>query len=180
MWIESVLRHSFLACNLLWPCSLIETSDSELSGIQWSRKVSYLECRVSCWSGVKQRRWRDTVWRERHCLVTKPINQLTNHPIRAHINIYMRINSTQYIRYKCYFFLNFIQLKIICAQNVIYIAIMLTKRCNRSYPLFLRSLQLSTGLACHPPCHPRCSLSPAPPASHLLVHPPTHPLTPNV
>ena len=33
MWIESVLGHSFLACNLLWPCSLIETSDTELSGI---------------------------------------------------------------------------------------------------------------------------------------------------
>ena len=31
MWIESVLGHSFLACNLLWPCSLIETSDTELS-----------------------------------------------------------------------------------------------------------------------------------------------------
>ena len=25
MWIESVLDHSFLACNLLWSCSLIET-----------------------------------------------------------------------------------------------------------------------------------------------------------
>ena len=33
MWIESVLGHSFLACNLLWPCSLIETFDTELSGI---------------------------------------------------------------------------------------------------------------------------------------------------
>ena len=43
MWIESVLGHSFLACNLLWPCSLIETSDTELSGIHWSRKVSYLK-----------------------------------------------------------------------------------------------------------------------------------------
>ena len=32
-WIESVLGHSFLACNL-WPCSLIETSsDTEFSGI---------------------------------------------------------------------------------------------------------------------------------------------------
>ena len=33
MWIESVLGHSFLACNLLWPCFLIETSDTDLSGI---------------------------------------------------------------------------------------------------------------------------------------------------
>ena len=33
MWIESVLGHSFLTCNLLSPCSLIETSDTELSGI---------------------------------------------------------------------------------------------------------------------------------------------------
>ena len=29
MWIESVLGHSFLACNILWPCSLVETSDTE-------------------------------------------------------------------------------------------------------------------------------------------------------
>ena len=50
MWIESVLSHSSLACNLLWPCSLIEISDTELSGIHWSRKVSY---------------WRDTTWRAR-------------------------------------------------------------------------------------------------------------------
>ena len=33
VWIESVLGHSFLACNLLWPCFLIETSDTELSGL---------------------------------------------------------------------------------------------------------------------------------------------------
>ena len=28
LWIESILGHSFLACNLLWSCSLTETSDS--------------------------------------------------------------------------------------------------------------------------------------------------------
>ena len=33
LWIESARGHSFLAGNLLWPCSLIETSDTELSGI---------------------------------------------------------------------------------------------------------------------------------------------------
>ena len=38
-----VLEHSFLACNIFWPCSLIETSDTELR----SRKVSYLKSRVS-------------------------------------------------------------------------------------------------------------------------------------
>ena len=67
MWIESILGHSFLACNLLWPCSLIETSDTELSGIHWSRKVSYLKSRVSHWSGEKQRRLRDTTRRARGC-----------------------------------------------------------------------------------------------------------------
>ena len=30
VWIESVLAHSFLACNLLWSYSLVETSDTEL------------------------------------------------------------------------------------------------------------------------------------------------------
>ena len=57
MWIESVLG------NLLWPCSLIETSDTELSGIHWSRKVPYLKSRVSHWSAEKQKRWRDMTWR---------------------------------------------------------------------------------------------------------------------
>ena len=60
MWIESVLGHSFLACNLLSPRSLIKTSDTEWSGIHWSRKVSYSKSQVSHWSGEKQRRWRDT------------------------------------------------------------------------------------------------------------------------
>ena len=30
MWIESALGHSFLACDPLWYCSPIETSDTEL------------------------------------------------------------------------------------------------------------------------------------------------------
>ena len=70
MWIESVVRHSFLACDLLWLCSLIEISDTELSGIHWSRKVSYLKSRVSQWSGEKLTRW-DTMRRARgrHCLI---------------------------------------------------------------------------------------------------------------
>ena len=33
MWIKPVMGHYFLACNLLWPCSFIGTSDTELSGI---------------------------------------------------------------------------------------------------------------------------------------------------
>ena len=32
MWIGSVLGHSFPSSKLLWPCSLIETSDTELKG----------------------------------------------------------------------------------------------------------------------------------------------------
>ena len=60
MWIESVLGHSFLACNLFWPCSLIETSDTELR----SRKVSYLKSWVSHWSGEKQRRWKIPLWQQ--------------------------------------------------------------------------------------------------------------------
>ena len=70
MWIESVLGHSFLASNLLWPCSLIETSDTELSGIHWSRRVSYLKCRVIHWSGEKQR--RDTTCVRKHPRETGP------------------------------------------------------------------------------------------------------------
>ena len=62
MWIEPVMGHYFLACNLLWPCSFIGTSDTELSGIHWSWKVSYMKSRVSQWSREKQRRW-DTTWR---------------------------------------------------------------------------------------------------------------------
>ena len=42
--VKSVLGHSFLASNLLWPCSLIETSDTELR----SWKVSYLKSRIKC------------------------------------------------------------------------------------------------------------------------------------
>ena len=37
MWIEPVQGHSFLTCNLPEPCFLIETSDTELNGIHWSR-----------------------------------------------------------------------------------------------------------------------------------------------
>ena len=76
MWIESVLGHSFLASNLLLPCSLTGTSDTELSGIHWSRKVSYLKCRVSHWSGEKQRRWRDTMWLWTWCC-TPPTRSVT-------------------------------------------------------------------------------------------------------
>ena len=69
--IESVLGHSSLTQgNLLWPCSLIETSDTELR----SRKVSYLKSRVSHWSGEKQRR-HDATRALLSCYVT---NQLTN------------------------------------------------------------------------------------------------------
>ena len=64
MWIESVLGHSFLTCNLLWPCFLIETSDTELSGIHLTkRKVSYLKSGLSHLSGEKQKRWKDTTRR---------------------------------------------------------------------------------------------------------------------
>ena len=69
--IESVLGHSSLTQgNLLWPCSLIETSDTELR----SRKVSYLKSRVRHWSGEKQRR-HDATRALLSCYVT---NQLTN------------------------------------------------------------------------------------------------------
>ena len=84
--VESVLGHSFLACNLLWPCSLTETSDTQLGGIHWSRKISYLKSRVS---GKKQRRWRNTTLRARAIVLLR--NQLINYPIRAHINIYIYI-----------------------------------------------------------------------------------------
>ena len=83
MWIESVLGHSFLACNLLWPCPLIETSDTELSGIHWSRKLSHLKSRVSHWSGEKQRLL------ERHDVARAIVllrNQLTNYPYIYLIN----------------------------------------------------------------------------------------------
>ena len=62
MWIESVLGHSFLACNLLWPCSLIETSDTELSVIHWLRKVSYLKSPVSTRRGARVRAIVLLVW----------------------------------------------------------------------------------------------------------------------
>ena len=42
MWIESALGHSFLACDLLWYCSPIETSDTELrvaKGFIWSLEL---------------------------------------------------------------------------------------------------------------------------------------------
>ena len=53
MWIVSGLVHFFLACNLLWSCSLVETSNTELRSL----KVLCLNSRVSHWSGEKQRRW---------------------------------------------------------------------------------------------------------------------------
>ena len=73
MWIESVLGHSFMACNLLWPCSLIETSDR----VKWDSRFRVSKSRVSHWSGgEKQRRWRDTTrCAPLSCYVT---NKLTN------------------------------------------------------------------------------------------------------
>ena len=71
MWIESVLG------NLILSCSVIETSDTELSGIHWSRKVPYLKSRVSHWIGEKQRRCKDTTQRARTIVLlhNQPINQ---------------------------------------------------------------------------------------------------------
>ena len=86
MWIEPVMGHYFLACNLLWPCSFIGTSDTELSGIHWSWKVSYMKSRVSQWSREKQRRW-DTTWRAHVSLSC----YITNQPVqyRAPIQKYI-------------------------------------------------------------------------------------------
>ena len=95
MWIESILGHSFLACNLLWPCSLIETSDTELR----SRKVSYLKSRVSHWSGEKQNRWKDTTRRARPVLLRNQFepSYVTSAPLLSAVltskYIYIYINK---------------------------------------------------------------------------------------
>ena len=52
MWIKPVLGH-FLACSLLWPCSLTETPDTELSGKREAEKArAPLSCYVTGSSSV--------------------------------------------------------------------------------------------------------------------------------
>ena len=60
MWIESVLCQwsATFFCGLWSTLALSLKLQIELSGIHWSRKVSYLKSRVSYWSEEKQRRWR--------------------------------------------------------------------------------------------------------------------------
>ena len=82
MWIKSVLG------NLLWTCSLIETSDSKLSGIHWPGKVSYLnsgaESRSDVASNARRRAQADTNlgrgFREGQKQTDRPTDRQTDRP----------------------------------------------------------------------------------------------------
>ena len=95
MWIESILGHSFLLCNLLWPCSLIETlgfTDRERFHI-WSLEL-LTEAERSREEGETRRGARAIV-----LLRNQPINQfesryVTSAPLLCfvHRSIYIYIN----------------------------------------------------------------------------------------